>query len=674
MSLSCALWATSLQQWARRYLHRAQPARCSPEKRARMRAFFAKGVDKMHIPWAVEGLPALLHLSLFLFFGGLAIFLFNVDREVFCFVIWWIGIFSLVYGSVTLLPIIRHDSPYHSPLSTPAWFLYASIHHVTFKILSFITFPRRGPWSYRTWERCLDSRNRYRRWMLGGVEKAAEETASERSPEIDIQILDWTISAHGDGDDDSLKNFFEAIPGFFNSKLVCHLKSHFPEELLQTFGDVMRGYFIRTWSSNSVDDSEKIRRLDISINAINRISENRDRSILRNILFHLRYEPPSQSVKMGHALARWCPNIDQDSYVQGIINPIIAEILVSVRERNDSWVALAALAFGLPQRDLWDNIAFRDDSVLLAIFIHVTRQSLRSPYSIWVVLNALSKFDICYTLPRLQHDFCTLRNEMVQEARNQGPATAPALILELIRHLYVDLHQGTDAAPTAFSASTDDGSPILYKPSSYPFCDLASHRPDSIAHVSIPLPSPPGNSPDALSPSPTDGGNTASRLAEQVNNVIEPPTSSNPTTTHEIGTTSHDPDITPPVNTVVCNSRPTGTSPTAVVAGAAQQDIVPTATLCHRLDASEQQDSDTAAPSAEPGTSQILSTSPTHGYTPTLAPIPTSLQNTPLESDDAGAASVSDSSHFAPPSIGSPIPASHPTEPLPTQPLKYPLE
>ncbi|KAH9987491.1 hypothetical protein BJV77DRAFT_789145 [Russula vinacea] len=69
MSLSCALWATSLHQWARRYIRLTQPTRCTPEKRARMRAFFNNGAEKMHIPWAVEGLPALLHLSLFLFFG-----------------------------------------------------------------------------------------------------------------------------------------------------------------------------------------------------------------------------------------------------------------------------------------------------------------------------------------------------------------------------------------------------------------------------------------------------------------------------------------------------------------------------------------------------------------------------------------------------------------------------
>ncbi|KAF8471366.1 hypothetical protein DFH94DRAFT_637091, partial [Russula ochroleuca] len=103
MSLSCALLATSLHQWARRYIRLIQPARCSPEKRARMRAFFANGVDEMHIPWAVEGLPTLLHLSVFLFFGGVVIFLFNVDQEVLTGVAWWIGLFSVAYGLITLL-------------------------------------------------------------------------------------------------------------------------------------------------------------------------------------------------------------------------------------------------------------------------------------------------------------------------------------------------------------------------------------------------------------------------------------------------------------------------------------------------------------------------------------------------------------------------------------------
>ena len=97
ISLSCALLATSVHQWAHRYIRLTQPARCGPEKRARIREFYANGVDTMHVPWAVEGLPTLLHLSLFLFFGGLVIFLFNVDEEVFSCVVSWIGFFSVVY-------------------------------------------------------------------------------------------------------------------------------------------------------------------------------------------------------------------------------------------------------------------------------------------------------------------------------------------------------------------------------------------------------------------------------------------------------------------------------------------------------------------------------------------------------------------------------------------------
>ncbi|KAH9952550.1 hypothetical protein BGW80DRAFT_1123776, partial [Lactifluus volemus] len=82
IALTCALLATMLQQWARRYLTITQPARYIPHKRASIRAFFANGVEKFHLPWSVEALPALLHLSLFLFFTGLVIYLFNINHTV----------------------------------------------------------------------------------------------------------------------------------------------------------------------------------------------------------------------------------------------------------------------------------------------------------------------------------------------------------------------------------------------------------------------------------------------------------------------------------------------------------------------------------------------------------------------------------------------------------------
>ena len=212
---------------------------------------------------------------------------------------------------------------------------------------------------------------------------------------------------------------------------------------------------------------------------------------------------------------------------------------------------------------------------------------------------------------------------------------------------------------TAFDASTGNLT-ILWQPSSYPFCTLAGHRLDSTPHVSFHLASQPDNSLDVVSPPPTDGGNTASRQAEQANNIIEPPLYSNPTTTSQIGASSHDPDMAPLTNPIHSSSRPTGSSPTAVVT-ATPQDITSIPALSHPLEGSERQDSYETPPSVEPGSGQILSTLSTYAPTPTLALIPTSLPNTLSESYDAGVATVSNSPHFAPPSIGSFIPTSRPT-------------
>jgi Ubiquitin carboxyl-terminal hydrolase len=119
--------------------------------------------------------------------------------------------------------------------------------------------------------------------------------------------------------------------------------------------------------------------------------------------------------------------------------------------------------------------------------------------------------------------------------------------------------------------------------------------------------------------------------------------------------------MTPPVIAAHSSPPPTDVSPTAVV-DAASQDIASTVTLSRPLEGSEQQDSDIVSSSAEPDTSQFFSTTSTPAPAPTLAPIPTSLPNTPSELYDADVTSVSNSLHFAPPSIVSSIPASCPTD------------
>ncbi|KAI0301531.1 hypothetical protein B0F90DRAFT_1589071, partial [Multifurca ochricompacta] len=115
VSLTCALLATLLQRWARRYLQVTRHRR-SLHKRARIRAFFSEGINKLHLPWAVEALPTLLHVALFLFFMGLVLFLYNINHTVFTVVISWVGTCACMYACITFMPIVRHDSPYYAPL------------------------------------------------------------------------------------------------------------------------------------------------------------------------------------------------------------------------------------------------------------------------------------------------------------------------------------------------------------------------------------------------------------------------------------------------------------------------------------------------------------------------------------------------------------------------------
>ena len=247
-----------------------------------MRAYFAEGADKMHIPWAVEALPLLLHLSVFLFFGGLVIFLFNVDHKVFCSVMWWIGLFSILYGLITVMPIVRHNSPYYAPPSQPAWYLYAGMKYILFKVLAS-KFGMSGNLGSRG--RFSDLRDHYHRRISGGLKKAVDKMVADRSSMLDIRIFDWTMRVLGE--DDSVEKFFEAVPGFFSSKLVNHLESDFPEDVLNRFWSALDRFMDRTLSSDSVIESVKTRRVKIC------------RDITSKIPF------PLVSIERLQAMARW---------------------------------------------------------------------------------------------------------------------------------------------------------------------------------------------------------------------------------------------------------------------------------------------------------------------------------------------------------------------------------
>ncbi|KAJ7435321.1 hypothetical protein FB451DRAFT_1062715 [Mycena latifolia] len=77
-SLTCALIATLLEQWARDFLHKAD-MRSAPVIRARVYSYLYYGLKRFNMHTVVEIIPLLLHASLLLFFAGLVAFLIPVN-------------------------------------------------------------------------------------------------------------------------------------------------------------------------------------------------------------------------------------------------------------------------------------------------------------------------------------------------------------------------------------------------------------------------------------------------------------------------------------------------------------------------------------------------------------------------------------------------------------------
>ncbi|KAH9963426.1 hypothetical protein BGW80DRAFT_1448258 [Lactifluus volemus] len=486
ISLQCALLATLLQQWARRYVANTQPPHYSPHKQARVRAFFADGIEKLRLPNAVEALPAMLHLSLFLFFSGLLVFLLNINRSVFHVVVGWVGLSAGVYGCVTLMPIFRRDSPYYAPLSSSVWYLCTGVSYCIFRILTFITSSDDSYFEYATWEHFKELMEAYRKRLSQGMVKTAQETASELSEKLDGGVISWLFDALEE--DHELEQFFKGIPGFSssNTEVVTN-----PKQVMANLGNprlaaALATFLNHTWSSSSLSEKFEERRLNLCMQAINALDHQH---LPLDFLFELCKQSTDgaflQSIQLGHLLRSWAHSTDPQtaSCTQGIIAGIIA----SVPNRDSSqWKALVMDQLGISEDVLQDYLA-HGDSVLLANWIHITRQWYRSHRLWWwspaleLIQPTISKFDVQGSLPALQSNFCTLWNDITREAREDEARQIHSHILKPVRRIYVALHKGTNAAPTRFFHSTSDLSHVLSDPSSYPICDI----PGPHSHINI---------------------------------------------------------------------------------------------------------------------------------------------------------------------------------------------
>lgn len=119
LSLVTALLSTLVKQWIHAYM--SPTFNGSSQAQGRARHFRYMGFEKWHVPLIAGLLPTLLHLSLFIFFAGLVVLLFNLDHLIGAVVA---SIAILAYAAYTvtnLLPLWYSQCPYKTPLSDYAF-------------------------------------------------------------------------------------------------------------------------------------------------------------------------------------------------------------------------------------------------------------------------------------------------------------------------------------------------------------------------------------------------------------------------------------------------------------------------------------------------------------------------------------------------------------------------
>jgi Family of unknown function (DUF6535) len=247
LSSVSALWATLMQQWTRRYVQTAvRPY--APPKRARIRAFFAEGVEKFGLGAAVEMLPAFLHASFLVFYVGLVEFFIPINLVVAHCLLALVVIGFVLYVVLSIMPLYYPNSPYQTPLSSFLWFVRASA-------------PLVKNWMYRK----TDGVRKHRIHIAQGMRRALEKTAFGLDWKRDAHALHWTLMSL-DGDHELEEDFLHALPGAFKDSKGQHTQG-LRKKMHKSINKVTHE-LLTTCSSNLLPEQIRKQRLAACLGAI----------------------------------------------------------------------------------------------------------------------------------------------------------------------------------------------------------------------------------------------------------------------------------------------------------------------------------------------------------------------------------------------------------------------
>jgi hypothetical protein len=194
-SLFAALFALIIQRCARDYMDVFQRYG-DPLKRARLRQYIYEGWQKWSMPFLAECVQVYLHISFFLFFGGLCSAVSNLNGRVAGLAIGAIGSASLCYLIVVVSPLIYPQSPYKTAFTGIIWTMFQ------------ISRPRTH--KDRNFNIVMNTASAI--MLEGQLDIAMEETAERKGrDERAVRWLTYDLT-----EEIEMDSLVKAIPGSFN--------------------------------------------------------------------------------------------------------------------------------------------------------------------------------------------------------------------------------------------------------------------------------------------------------------------------------------------------------------------------------------------------------------------------------------------------------------------------
>ncbi|KAH8978309.1 hypothetical protein EDB86DRAFT_3108778 [Lactarius hatsudake] len=220
LSLTCALIATLLQQWARRYLQMIQRNH-APHVRAHIREYFYRGAGKYRIFGLVEALPFLILISVLLFFTGLVVFAFPTNHTVAFVTLAIVAIYLILYIALTLMPLRHHGCPYYTPFTSLLWYSAQVIPLAYFSVVHYVAKQLDDRWGAvdkekvkSLFDRKTNKAKLYLEGMTSKLESSAQLISMDIYKETLVRTLNWL------SEDRDLEKFIAGIPGLCESKAI----------------------------------------------------------------------------------------------------------------------------------------------------------------------------------------------------------------------------------------------------------------------------------------------------------------------------------------------------------------------------------------------------------------------------------------------------------------------